>query len=163
MAQQTRARPRVGIPWRTAAEEAENHRPRIDKYLRAVEQAGGEVVLPVKDNTLLNFPAELYGYESHDEAGKLTGGKEELDKVYYDFYRNEPYTRVVQQPPESKHTLGSNLCLLYPAINLKTGRVVVVSCIDNLVKGAAGQAVQNMNIMFGLPETSGLEALPLYP
>jgi N-acetyl-gamma-glutamyl-phosphate reductase len=97
------------------------------------------------------------------KAGKLTGGKEELDKIYYDFYRDEPYTKVVQQPPESKHTLGSNLCLLYPAINLKTGRVVVVSCIDNLVKGAAGQAVQNMNIMFGLPETSGLEALPLYP
>jgi N-acetyl-gamma-glutamyl-phosphate reductase len=97
------------------------------------------------------------------KPGKLTGGKEELDKIYYDFYRNEPYTRVVQQPPESKHTLGSNLCLLYPAINLKTGRVVVISCIDNLVKGAAGQAVQNMNIMFGLPETSGLEALPLYP
>jgi len=97
------------------------------------------------------------------KAGKLTGGKEELDKIYYDFYRDEPYTKVVQQPPESKHTLGSNLCLLYPAINLKTGRVVVVSCIDNLVKGAAGQAVQNMNIMFGLPEASGLEALPLYP
>jgi N-acetyl-gamma-glutamyl-phosphate reductase len=97
------------------------------------------------------------------KPGKLTGGKEELDKIYYDFYRDEPYTRVVQQPPESKHTLGSNLCLLYPSINLKTGRVVVVSCIDNLVKGAAGQAVQNMNIMFGLPETSGLEALPLYP
>lgn len=97
------------------------------------------------------------------KPGKLTGGKEELDKIYYDFYRDEPYTKVVQQPPESKHTLGSNLCLLYPAINLKTGRVVVVSCIDNLVKGAAGQAVQNMNIMFGLPETSGLEALPLYP
>jgi len=97
------------------------------------------------------------------KPGKLSGGKEELDKVFFDFYRDESYTRVVQQPPESKHTLGSNLCLVYPAINLKTGRVVVISCIDNLVKGAAGQAVQNMNIMFGLPETSGLEALPLYP
>ena len=48
-------------------------------------------------------------------------------------------------------------------MNDKTGRVVVISCIDNLVKGAAGQAVQNMNIMFGFPETAGLEALPLYP
>jgi len=97
------------------------------------------------------------------KPGKLSGGKEELDKLYYDFYRDEPFTKVVQQTPESKHTLGSNLCLVYPTINLKTGRVVVISCIDNLVKGAAGQAVQNMNIMFGLPETSGLEALPLYP
>jgi N-acetyl-gamma-glutamyl-phosphate reductase len=97
------------------------------------------------------------------KTGKLTGGKEELDKIYYDFYRGEPYTRVVQQCPETKHTWGSNLCLLYPVIHQKTGRVVVVSCIDNLVKGAAGQAVQNMNIMFGFPETAGLEALPIYP
>ena len=95
--------------------------------------------------------------------GKLTGGKEELDKIYYDFYKNEPFTRVVQQPPESKHTWGSNLCLLYPTMNDKTGRVIMISCIDNLVKGAAGQAVQNMNIMFGFPEKAGLEALALYP
>ncbi len=96
-------------------------------------------------------------------VGKLTDGKEELDKIYYDFYRDEPFTRVMQQCPETKQTWGSNLCLLYPVIHQKTGTVVVVSCIDNLVKGAAGQAVQNMNIMFGFPETAGLEALPIYP
>jgi N-acetyl-gamma-glutamyl-phosphate reductase len=97
------------------------------------------------------------------KSGKLTGGKEELDKVYSDYYRKEPFTRMVQQPPETKQTWGSNLCLIYPTMHQKTGRVVVISCIDNLVKGAAGQAIQNMNIMFGFPETAGLEALPIYP
>lgn len=97
------------------------------------------------------------------KKGKLSGGKEELDAVFGDFYRREPFTKVMQACPETKHTSGSNLCLLYPVIHEKTGRIVVISCIDNLVKGAAGQAVQNMNIMFGFPETAGLEALPLYP
>jgi N-acetyl-gamma-glutamyl-phosphate reductase len=48
-------------------------------------------------------------------------------------------------------------------VDLRTNRLIVISCLDNLVKGAAGQAIQNMNIMFGLPETEGLEQLALYP
>jgi len=96
-------------------------------------------------------------------SGKLKGGREELLKIYTEFYRNEYFTMVVAEPPETKHTLGSNLCLVYPLLSAQTGKMVVVSCLDNLVKGAAGQAVQNMNIMFGFPETAGLEAVPLYP
>ena len=95
--------------------------------------------------------------------GKLTKGKEELKKLYRDYYKGEPFVRIVDELPETKHTWGSNLCLVYPAIEPRTGKVIVISCIDNLVKGAAGQAIQNMNIMFGFPETAGLEALPLYP
>ena len=97
------------------------------------------------------------------KQGKLGKGKGELFERYSDFYKKEPFTKVVSEPPETKHTLGSNLCLLYPVYNQKTGMLVIVSCIDNLVKGAAGQAIQDMNIMFGFPETAGLEALPLYP
>ena len=138
------------------------HLPEISQELMTLDASKGVSVTFVPHVVPMTRGIESTCY-ARVKPGKLTGGKEELDKIYYDFYRDEPYTRVVQQPPESKHTLGSNLCLLYPAINLKTGRVVVISCIDNLVKGAAGQAVQNMNIMFGLPETSGLEALPIYP
>jgi N-acetyl-gamma-glutamyl-phosphate reductase len=59
---------------------------------------------------------------------------------------------------------GDNLAfLVYPAIDMRTDRLTVVSAIDNLVKGAAGQAVQNMNLMFGLPEAMGLESLAVYP
>ncbi|MFC1866491.1 N-acetyl-gamma-glutamyl-phosphate reductase, partial [Chloroflexota bacterium] len=87
----------------------------------------------------------------------------EIKQCYSDFYKDEPFVRMVDCPPHSKHTRGSNMCLIHPAIDNRTGRLVVISCIDNLVKGAAGQAVQNMNIMLGLPETTGLEALAIYP
>ena len=87
----------------------------------------------------------------------------ELNKVYQDFYKDAPFVRVAEAPPHTKQTLGSNLCLVYPTIDQGTGKLVVISAIDNLVKGAAGQAIQNMNIMLGLPETTGLEALAIYP
>jgi N-acetyl-gamma-glutamyl-phosphate reductase len=90
-------------------------------------------------------------------------GKEELREMYQEFYKGEPFVKIVDTPPQTKHTLGSNLCLIYPTIDLRTGRVIVISCIDNLVKGAAGQAIQNMNSMLGFPEISGLEALAVYP
>ena len=90
-------------------------------------------------------------------------GREELRGIYQDFYRGEPFVKVVPVPPQTKHTWGNNLCLVYPFIDLRTNRLIVISCIDNLVKGAAGQAIQNMNLMLGLPETMGLEALAVYP
>jgi N-acetyl-gamma-glutamyl-phosphate reductase len=90
-------------------------------------------------------------------------GKNEVAALYSDYYKNEPFVRVVDKPPESKQTWGSNLCLVYPVVDIRSGRLIVISCIDNLVKGAAGQAIQNMNIMFGFSEAEGLEALPVYP
>ncbi len=98
--------------------------------------------------------------------GKVAGGdkgREELKGLYRDFYRGEPFVKVVDSPPQTKHTLGNNLCLIHPTIDLRTGRFIVISCIDNLVKGAAGQAIQSMNLMLGFPETMGLEAIALYP
>jgi N-acetyl-gamma-glutamyl-phosphate reductase len=82
---------------------------------------------------------------------------------YREFYRAAPFVRVVDAPPQTKQTLGTNYCLIYPKLDERTGRLIVVSCIDNLVKGAAGQAVQNMNLMLGLPEVLGLDAPALYP
>ncbi|MFC1955585.1 N-acetyl-gamma-glutamyl-phosphate reductase [Chloroflexota bacterium] len=98
--------------------------------------------------------------------GKIAVGKEgkkELIDLYLEFYKDEPFVRVVTSPPHTKHTWGNNRCLIYPTIDPGTGRFIVISCIDNLVKGAAGQAIQNMNLMLGLPETTGLEALAVYP
>lgn len=90
-------------------------------------------------------------------------GKTEIKKIYQDFYRGEPFVKVVATPPQTKQTWGSNLCLIYPTIDIRTGRLIVVSCIDNLVKGGAGQAIQNMNLMSGLSETTGLNNLAVYP
>ena len=95
------------------------------------------------------------------KSGKKEG--KELSQLYLGFYKDEPFVRVVGSPPHTKHTWGNNLCLIHPTIDTRTGRLVVISAIDNLVKGAAGQAVQNMNLMLGLPETTGLEALAIYP
>jgi len=97
------------------------------------------------------------------KIGRGEKGREELRKLYLDFYQNEPFTRVTDSPPHTKHTWGNNLCLVYPTIDDRTGRLIAISAIDNLVKGAAGQAIQNMNLMLGLPETTGLEALAVYP
>ena len=87
----------------------------------------------------------------------------ELRELYSDFYSSEPFVKVASSPPQSKQTLGNNLCLIYPTVDVRTGRIIVISCLDNLVKGAAGQAIQNMNLMFGLPETASLDAVAVYP
>ncbi len=98
--------------------------------------------------------------------GKLGEGKkavEELRRIYIEFYAEEPFVRIAEAPPHTKHTWGTNFCIIYPTIDTRTGRLIVISCIDNLVKGASGQAIQNMNIMLGLPETMGIGALAVYP
>lgn len=94
-------------------------------------------------------------------ADKITA--DDLKQLYKDFYKDEPFVKVTDAPPHTKHTSGSNLCLVYPAIDSRTNMLVVISCIDNLIKGASGQAIQNMNLMLGLPETTGLEATAIYP
>lgn len=98
--------------------------------------------------------------------GKIAAGEkgtEEIRQLYRDFYKGEPFIRITETPPHTKHTWGSNYCLVFPTIDRRTGRLVVISCLDNLVKGAAGQAIQNMNLMLGLPETTGLKALAVFP
>ncbi len=84
-------------------------------------------------------------------------------ELYEDFYAGAPFVRVTTAPPQTKQTWGNNDCLVYPTVDRRTGRLVVFAALDNLVKGAAGQAVQNMNLMFGLPETAGLEQIAIYP
>ncbi len=90
-------------------------------------------------------------------------GKQQLRDLYREHYRGEPFARVVDAPPQTKHTLGNNDCIIHPTLDLRTGRVIVISALDNLVKGAAGEAIQNMNLMFGLPEDTGLRFIAVYP
>ena len=90
-------------------------------------------------------------------------GRQEIRQLYLDFYLDKPFATVVESSPHTKHTWGNNLCLIYPTTDRSGEKLIAISCLDNLVKGAAGQAVQNMNLMLGLPETTGLEALAIYP
>lgn len=86
-----------------------------------------------------------------------------LSEWYYSFYEKEHFIRVVDNPPNVKHVRGSNFCDIHITYDERTNRILTVSTIDNLVKGAAGQAVQNMNIMFGFIERTGLQITPLNP
>ncbi len=90
-------------------------------------------------------------------------GKEELRDLYLDFYKDKPFVKVTEFSPHTKHTWGNNLCLVHPTIDRSGEKLIVISCLDNLVKGAAGQAIQNMNLMLGLPEVTGLQAAAIYP
>ena len=100
------------------------------------------------------------------KEGAISSGEDaigEVKELYHEFYKNEPFAKVVTAPPATKHTLGNNDCVIYPTVDTRTNRLMVFSCLDNLVKGAAGQAVQNMNLMFDLPEDEGLRHVALYP
>ncbi len=87
----------------------------------------------------------------------------ELDAMYAEAYAGEAFVHVVTQPPATKHVLGSNSCRVHVRADERTGRILAIGVIDNLVKGAAGQAVQAFNVVHGLPEAAGLEQLPLAP
>jgi N-acetyl-gamma-glutamyl-phosphate reductase len=134
------------------------HTPEIAQELS--RQAAGRVsvtftphLVPMTRGILSTCYAKL--------AREMTPG--DVRQVFINSYSKEKFVRVVDQPPATKQVWGSNYCYIYPTVDQRTGRLIVVSVIDNLVKGAAGQAVQNMNVMFGLPEDSGLDFWPVFP
>ncbi|HHX87388.1 MAG TPA: N-acetyl-gamma-glutamyl-phosphate reductase [Firmicutes bacterium] len=87
---------------------------------------------------------------------------EELYDLYEDFYRESVFVRVRREMlPETRLVRGSNYCDLALRVDQRAGRLIIISCIDNLVKGASGQAVQNMNILLGYPQEKGLIQVPL--
>ncbi len=88
---------------------------------------------------------------------------EALRDVYESYYADEPFVHVAPSAPSTKQTLGSNACIVYPMVDPMTNEVMVISAIDNLVKGTAGGAVQCLNLMFGLPEELGLSKIGVYP
>lgn len=101
------------------------------------------------------------------EYAKLKDGVtyEEVKAVYDEYYKEEKFIRVLDRGvyPETKWVEGSNYVDIGFEIDRRTGRIIMMGAIDNLVKGAAGQAVQNMNLMFGLKESEGLELVPMFP
>ena len=90
---------------------------------------------------------------------------EEVKAIYDKYYANEKFVRVLDKGscPETKWVEGSNYVDINFVIDERTGRIIMMGALDNLVKGASGQAVQNMNLLFGLPESEGLELVPCFP
>jgi len=86
---------------------------------------------------------------------KYKGSENDLKKLYESFYKDEPFTFLTDQEPDIKQVVNSNRCHI--KVSVVAGKALLISVIDNLVKGASGQAVQNMNLMFGFEETAGLQ------
>lgn len=136
------------------------HTPEIEEQLG---YASGQ-------NVVLNFTPHLVPMNRGilaTEYAKLTKvvTYEEIKSVYDAYYAKEKFIRVLEKDvcPETKWVEGSNYVDINFKIDERTGRIIMMGAIDNLVKGAAGQAVQNMNLMFGLKESEGLDMIPMFP
>ena len=136
------------------------HTPEIEEQLG---YASGE-------NVVLNFTPHLVPMNRGilaTEYAKLTKDVtyDEVKVIYDKYYANEKFIRVLEKNvcPETKWVEGSNYVDINFKIDPRTNRIIMMGAIDNLVKGAAGQAVQNMNLMFGLKESEGLELVPMFP
>ncbi len=136
------------------------HTPEIEQQLSDMAGAG----------VIINFTPHLTPMNrgilttAYAKLNKLAG-PDTLLKMYAKFYKNDFFVRILGKGnyPTVSSVRGSNFCDIGLYSDIRTKRVVVVSAIDNLVKGAAGQAVQNMNIMMGFPETEGLKHLGMFP
>lgn len=100
---------------------------------------------------------------SYAQPGETDVSQEKLDELYINYFQDKPFVRLRQNGPSLKDVRGSNYADIYPVWDNRTKRIIIVSAIDNLVKGAAGQAVHNMNIMLGLNEITGLDNIPMHP
>ena len=136
------------------------HTPEIEEQL---SYASGEQVL-------LNFTPHLVPMNrgiliTAYAALKKTVTYDEVKAVYDKYYANEKFVRVLEKDvcPQTKWVEGSNYVDVNFKIDPRTNRIIMMGAMDNLVKGAAGQAVQNMNLMFGLKESEGLELVPMFP
>ena len=145
------------------------HTPEIEEQLGYA--AGEQVVInftphlvPMNRGILATEYASLKKIQQSD--GSITYPTYEQVKEAYDkYYKEEYFVRVLdkEQCPETKWVEGSNFVDIGFKIDERTGRIIMMGAIDNLVKGAAGQAVQNMNLLFGFPENEGLQLVPMFP
>jgi N-acetyl-gamma-glutamyl-phosphate reductase len=141
--------------------DGHRHLPEMTQELGSLAEAPAPEItfvphyIPMTRGILSTCYAQLRPGVSLDRAA--------LMRIYRDYYAGAPFVHVSDAPPSTKHVAGTNYCVVHPSIDRRTGRVVVASAIDNLGKGAAGAAVQCLNVMLGLPETAGLQSLALFP
>jgi N-acetyl-gamma-glutamyl-phosphate reductase len=126
------------------------HMPEMEQVASAV--AGQSVELLFQPH-VGPFDRGIISSTYSDPTDTIT--QQQLNDLYADFYGDEPFVQLVTIPPAVKNVAKTNYCHIFPTVT--KGKVVVFSVIDNLIKGASGQAIQNMNILFELPETMGLE------
>ena len=136
------------------------HTAEMEEGLSAVSSVGPVQVLFTPHLVPMTRGILATCYARPAAAGLTTGGL--LDR-YRDFYAGEPFVTVLDEPPSTKATLSGNAVHLTVRSDPRTGTVLAIAAEDNLVKGASGQALQNANLLLGLPETTGLSPLGLVP
>jgi N-acetyl-gamma-glutamyl-phosphate reductase len=129
------------------------HIPEIEAALSA---AAGEAVTLSFVPHLLPITRGIYTTIHASCATRVTDA--EIAGLYTEFYRDHPFVRITQRIPQIQSVVRTNFCDIGLFVDHRTGQLIITSVIDNLVKGAAGQAVQNMNLMFSLAETTGLQS-----
>ena len=141
------------------------HTPEIEEQLSYA--AGKEIVVNFTPH-LVPMNRGILATEYATLVKKADGSLpsyEEVKAVYDKYYAKEKFVRVLEKDvcPETKWVEGSNYVDVNFKIDERTGRIVMMGALDNLVKGAAGQAVQNMNLLFGFDEAEGLNMVPMFP
>lgn len=134
------------------------HMPEIRQQLE--QAAGGTVRLTFTPHLIPMTRGILATCYATPRPGVTLG---DVRAALVGVYADAPCVRVVEQAPHTKWALGANLCYIAPAWDVESGRLILVSAIDNLVKGAAGQAIQCANLMYGLDEAAGLPGEGVYP
>ena len=142
------------------AYSVKNHRHTIEIEGTLNKIADGKLTIQFTPHLLPVDRGIVSTIYSKPKAGANTA---EIDKVFQSFYKDEPFVRLTDQPPAIKEVRGTNYCDIYCTYDERTNNFITISAIDNLVKGAAGQAVQNMNLLFGWDETTGLRQVPMNP
>lgn len=132
---------------------AHRHTPEIEQELNALSPAGPG--LKVQFQACL-VPLDQGELASCYVTPARTVSELELKELYHDAYAEEQFVEVAERPPGTREVLATNFCRIFAAADGHTGKVLVFSTIDNLWKGTSSQAVQNLNLMFGLPEGAGL-------
>lgn len=139
---------------------AHRHTPEIEEQLSYA--SGEEVMINFTPHLIpMNRGILITAYAKYKEGTT----KEQIRKAYEEAYKEEYFVRVLDDGvcPETKWVEGSNFVDVNVKVDERTGRVIMMGAMDNITKGAAGQAVQNMNIMFGLEEAEGLRLVPMVP
>ncbi|MGQ9500164.1 MAG: N-acetyl-gamma-glutamyl-phosphate reductase [Dissulfurimicrobium sp.] len=136
------------------------HTPEIEQELSLA--AGKDVVIDFTPHLVPMSRGILTTIYARPASASSTS---ELLETLRIFYQDEPFVRILPQGvfPNVSSVRGCNFCDIGLVLSERTNRIIIVSAIDNLVKGASGQAIQNMNIMCGIPETTGLSMAPLFP
>ena len=136
------------------------HMAELDQEFSA---AASRPVLPSFTAHLIPMNRGIYATHYVKTSGSTSA--EQLHRILADFYSGQPFVQVLPygEVPQSRHVRGSNMTRLGVIADRGTGKAIVISTLDNLVKGASGQAVQNMNVVLGLPETTALDQIALFP